>query len=63
MTQTSLTSIEEIKKAISTLPKQEIIKLEKDLQNYIETSIMTESAESAFSDWLDPEEDIYNNDV
>tara|TARA_B100000315_G_scaffold156954_1_gene145490 strand:+ start:345 stop:536 length:192 start_codon:yes stop_codon:yes gene_type:complete len=63
MTQTSLTSIEEIKKAISTLPKQEVIKLEKDLQNYIETSMMTESAESAFLDWLDLEEDIHNNDV
>lgn len=63
MTQTAFSTIEDIKKAITKLPKREIIKLDNEIHKYLETFIMMESAETAFSDWAAPEEDIYNEDA
>lgn len=53
----------EIKNAISRLSKDQIIEIDKEIHRYIETSMMMGVAESAFSEWLDPEEDIYTEDV
>ncbi len=54
---------QEIKNAISRLSKDQIIEIDKEIHRYIETSMMMGVAESAFSEWLDPEEDIYTEDV
>lgn len=56
-------AVEEIKKAITKLPKEELIKLDKEIHKYIETLLMMGGAETAFSEWLDPEEDIYSESV
>lgn len=63
MAQTAFSTIEDIKKAITKLPKREIIKLDNEIHKYLETFMMMESAETAFSDWLSPEEDIYSEDA
>ncbi|HHT9126232.1 MAG TPA: hypothetical protein ACFYD6_10505 [Candidatus Brocadiia bacterium] len=56
-------ALEEIKKAITKLPKDELINLDKEIHKYIETLMMMGGAETAFSEWMDPEEDIYSESV
>ncbi len=63
MSQTSYLTIEDIKNAIARLPKEQIIEIDKEIHRYIETSMMMGAAESAFLEWMDPEEDIYSEDV
>lgn len=63
MSQASSLTVEDIKNAITKLPKEQIIEIDKEIHRYIETSMMMGAAESAFSEWLDPEEDIYSKDV
>ncbi len=45
------------------LTKEQILEIDTEIHRYIETSMMMGAAESAFSDWMDPEEDIYSEDV
>ncbi len=54
-------SVEEIKKVILKLPKEELIKLDNEIHSYLESLMMMRASESAFSEWLDHEEDIYND--
>ena len=63
MAQTAQLTVEEIKNAITKLSKDQIIEIDKEIHRYIETSMMMGAAESAFSEWLDAEEDIYREDV
>ena len=56
-------TVEEIKEALPKLPKAQIIDLDKRIHDYLETSMLTRSSETAFSEWEDPEEDIYDADV
>jgi hypothetical protein len=63
MTQLSQLTVEDIIKAIATLPKEQILEIDNEIHKYIETAMMMGAAESAFSEWMDPEEDIYTEDV
>ena len=54
-------NVEEIKKLLPYLQPEEIITLDNDIHNYIETHIMMGAAQSAFKDWENNEEDIYND--
>lgn len=54
---------EEIKEALPKLPKTQIIDLDKRIHDYLETSMLTRASETAFSEWEDPEEDIYDADL
>ncbi|MGR3177883.1 MAG: hypothetical protein ACUZ8E_07480 [Candidatus Anammoxibacter sp.] len=63
MTQSSCLTMEDIKKTLPKLSKNEIIEIDKLLHDYIETSMMMGASELAFAEWDDPEEDIYNEDV
>jgi hypothetical protein len=56
-------TIEDIKNAITRLSKEQLIELDKEIHRYIETSMMMGVAETAFSEWMDPEEDIYAENV
>jgi hypothetical protein len=56
-------TIEEIKEALPKLPKAQIIDLDKRIHDYLETSMLTRASEAAFSEWEDPEEDIYDADL
>lgn len=53
-------TIEEIKALIFQLPIQEQITLIEDLEERLETLTMMQLAETGFSEWNEPEEDIYN---
>ena len=54
---------EEIKEALPKLPKAQIIDLDKRIHDYLETSMLTRASETAFSEWEDPEEDVYDADL
>jgi hypothetical protein len=56
-------TVEDIKKAIAKLQKEQILEIDNEIHKYIETAMMMGAAESAFSEWMDPEEDIYTDDV
>ena len=56
-------TIEEIKEALPKLPKAQIIDLDKRIHDYLGTSMLTRASEAAFSEWEDPEEDIYDADL
>ena len=56
-------TVEEIKEALPKLPKAQIIDLDKRIHDYLETSMLTRASEAAFSEWEDPEEDIYDADL
>ncbi|HEO65302.1 MAG TPA: hypothetical protein ENI73_05445 [Spirochaetes bacterium] len=55
------TTLEEIKQTIFKLPKDELIKLDNEIHGYLESLMMMKVSETAFSEWLDPEEDIYHS--
>lgn len=55
--------VEKIRKAIIKLPKEEVFKLNEELHKYTDTFTMMGASETASKEWLDTEEDIYNDDV
>ena len=56
-------TVEEIKEALPKLSRRQILELDQELHDYLETFQFTRASEKAFSEWEDPEEDIYNVDV
>jgi hypothetical protein len=63
MQQISYPELADLKKAILRLPKDQLIEIDREIHKHMETSMMMAVAESGFSAWLDPEEDIYDKDV
>lgn len=53
-------TLEEIKQIIFQLPIQEQITLMEDLEEKLATIQMMQLAETAFTEWNDEEEDIYD---
>jgi len=53
--------IKEIKAILPKLSPKEIMELDHQIHDYLENSLISRAAETAFSDWDDPEEDIYND--
>jgi hypothetical protein len=56
-------TVEEIKHILPRLSRRQIIELDQKIHEYLETSPLTRASETAFSEWEDPEEDLYNADV
>jgi hypothetical protein len=56
-------SVEEINHILPKLSRHQIMELDQRIHDYLDTSLMTKASEGAFSEWEDPEEDIYNADV
>jgi len=56
-------SVKEIEEILPTLSRQQIMELDQRIHDYLETSLLTKASETGFSEWGDPEEDIYNADV
>ena len=56
-------SLKEIEDILPKLSRKQIIELDQRIHDYLETSLLTKASETAFSEWEDPEEDIYNADV
>ncbi len=57
---TAILTLEEIKTLIFKLPIQEQITLMEELEERLESLAMMKLAETGFSEWNYPEEDIYN---
>ena len=56
-------TFEEIKHVLPTLSRRQIIELDQRIHEYLQTSLLSRASETAFSEWEDPEEDLYNADV
>lgn len=56
---TTLTT-ENIKTFLFQLPISELLKLIAEVEEKLDTTIMMQLAETAFDEWNDPEEDIYD---
>lgn len=63
MAQSQYLTLEDIKNSLSKLSREEIMEIDKEIHRYIETLMMMGASESAFLEWMDPEEDIYKDDV
>jgi len=57
--QTKLT-LKEIEEILPTLSGSEILELDRRIHEYLDTMAFSKAAESAFSEWNDPEEGIYD---
>lgn len=55
--------VQEIKKMLPKFSEQQILELDKEIHDYLEITLLTKASETAFSEWEDPEEDIYNRDI
>jgi len=55
-------SIKEVEEILPKLSRQQIMELDQRIHDYLETSLLTKASETAFSEWEDPEEDIYSSD-
>ena len=55
--------IEDIKTLLPTLSRAQILELDTQIHEYLETSMMMSSAERSFAEWNDPEEDIYDAEL
>ena len=57
--QTKLT-LKQIEETLPTLSGPEILKLDQRIHEYLDTMAFSKAAESAFSEWEDPDEGIYD---
>ena len=55
------TTFEDLKRAVMSLSQDDIIRLDEEIHRYAETFAIMTASETAFSEWLDSEEDIYND--
>ena len=53
-------TLKEIQEILPTLSRPEILELDRRIHEYLETMRFSKAAESAFSEWDDPEETIYD---
>ncbi len=56
-------TVEDIKNYLPKLSKKDIIEIDREIHRYMETIMMMGATESAFSEWMGPEENIYVDDV
>lgn len=54
-------TVEEIKKLLLHLTPEQILKLDHEIHDYLETHMMMSVAQTSFPEWEDKEEDIYND--
>ncbi len=55
--------IEDIKALLPTLSRAQILQLDNQIHEYLETPMLMSGAERSFAEWNDPEEDIYNAEL
>ena len=53
-------TVNEIKRLLPHLSPDQILKLDNEIHEYLETHMMMSAAQASFSEWEDAEEDIYN---
>jgi hypothetical protein len=55
-------TLKDIQEILPTLSGHEILELDRKIHEYLETMAYSKVAETAFSDWNDPQEGIYDED-
>jgi hypothetical protein len=55
-------TLKDIQEILPTLSEPEILELDRKIHEYLETMAYSKVAETAFSDWNDPQEGIYDED-
>jgi hypothetical protein len=55
-------TLKEIRDILPTFSRPEILEPDRKMNEYLETLTFSKVAETAFSDWNDPEESIYDED-
>jgi hypothetical protein len=55
-------TLKDIQEILPTLSGPEILELDRKIHEYLETTAYSKVAETAFSDWNDPQEGIYDED-
>jgi glutaredoxin 2 len=53
-------TLKEIQEILPTLSGPEILELDRKIHEYLDTMAYSRAAETAFSEWNDPEEGIYD---
>jgi hypothetical protein len=53
-------TLKDIQEVLPTLSGSEILELDRRIHEYLETLAFSKAAESAFSEWDNPEEGIYD---
>ncbi len=53
-------TLKEIQEILPTLSGAEILELDRKIHEYLDTMSYSRAAETAFSEWNDPEEGIYD---
>ncbi len=53
-------TLKEIQEILPTLSRPEILELDRKIHEYLDTMAYSRAAETAFSEWNDPEEGIYD---
>jgi hypothetical protein len=53
-------TLKEIQEVLPSLSKPEILELDRKIHEYLDTMAFSKAAESAFSEWNDPEEGVYD---
>jgi hypothetical protein len=56
-------SIDGIRQLLPKLSRAQIMELDREIHEYLETSVMMRAAQTAFAEWEDPEEGIYDSEV
>lgn len=56
-------SKEEIRRLLPKLSREQILELDREIHDYLDTSILMRGAQTAFEEWEDPEEGIYDGEV
>jgi len=56
-------SIEDVRQLLPKLSPAQIVELDREIHEYLETSMLMRGAETAFGEWEDPEEGIYDSEV
>ncbi len=59
--QTKIT-LKEIQEILPTFSRPEILEIDRKIQEYLETLTFSKAGETAFSEWNDPAEAIYDED-
>jgi hypothetical protein len=55
-------TLKDIQETLPTLSGPEILELDRKIHEYLEIMAYSKVAETAFSDWNDPQEGIYDED-
>jgi hypothetical protein len=55
--------IEDIKALLPRLSRAQILELDKQIHEYLETSMIMSGADRSFAEWNDPEEDLYDAEL